>query len=198
MPKSLKKFVPSWAILFLFSPSNLTVIIIITLPFQLFFLKLFFPSCVVFFFPSTCLSFVCVIAIIFCSVTFLVWFLVFLLFYFKCQSYKESLKIYPKRRLGWLLFRYFVTIFSLTCLTLLVLCCFFCFFLCYNFFLYFFLVHGQVNGPVLVEDTCLCFNALKGLPGGYSCYFIFVLWKLELYNLTGYDWMFQISAGPYM
>ncbi|KAK8577734.1 hypothetical protein V6N13_028000 [Hibiscus sabdariffa] len=23
----------------------------------------------------------------------------------------------------------------------------------------------QVNGPVLVEDTCLCFNALKGLPG---------------------------------
>ena len=23
----------------------------------------------------------------------------------------------------------------------------------------------QVDGPVLVEDTCLCFNALKGLPG---------------------------------
>jgi inosine triphosphate pyrophosphatase len=23
------------------------------------------------------------------------------------------------------------------------------------------------NGPVLVEDTCLCFNALKGLPGPY-------------------------------
>ncbi|KAL4350099.1 hypothetical protein AHAS_Ahas10G0108100 [Arachis hypogaea] len=23
----------------------------------------------------------------------------------------------------------------------------------------------QVNGPVLVEDTCLCFNAMKGLPG---------------------------------
>ncbi|XP_062166282.1 inosine triphosphate pyrophosphatase isoform X2 [Alnus glutinosa] len=23
----------------------------------------------------------------------------------------------------------------------------------------------EVNGPVLVEDTCLCFNALKGLPG---------------------------------
>jgi inosine triphosphate pyrophosphatase len=22
-----------------------------------------------------------------------------------------------------------------------------------------------VKGPVLVEDTCLCFNALKGLPG---------------------------------
>ncbi|KAK3905403.1 inosine triphosphate pyrophosphatase-like protein, partial [Staphylotrichum tortipilum] len=25
----------------------------------------------------------------------------------------------------------------------------------------------QVQGPVLVEDTCLCFNALKGLPGPY-------------------------------
>lgn len=23
----------------------------------------------------------------------------------------------------------------------------------------------HVKGPVLVEDTCLCFNALKGLPG---------------------------------
>ncbi|KAK1290321.1 Inosine triphosphate pyrophosphatase [Acorus calamus] len=23
----------------------------------------------------------------------------------------------------------------------------------------------EVNGPVLVEDTCLCFNALNGLPG---------------------------------
>lgn len=23
----------------------------------------------------------------------------------------------------------------------------------------------RVNGPVLVEDTCLCFNALQGLPG---------------------------------
>lgn len=22
-----------------------------------------------------------------------------------------------------------------------------------------------VQGPVIVEDTCLCFNALKGLPG---------------------------------
>ncbi len=22
-----------------------------------------------------------------------------------------------------------------------------------------------INGPTLVEDTCLCFNALQGLPG---------------------------------
>ncbi|KAH7321455.1 inosine triphosphate pyrophosphatase-like protein [Rhexocercosporidium sp. MPI-PUGE-AT-0058] len=26
---------------------------------------------------------------------------------------------------------------------------------------------AAVNGPVLVEDTCLCFNALKELPGPY-------------------------------
>src|SRR6201995_299586 len=25
----------------------------------------------------------------------------------------------------------------------------------------------QIKGPVLVEDTCLCFNALKELPGPY-------------------------------
>ena len=25
----------------------------------------------------------------------------------------------------------------------------------------------EVNGPVLVEDTALCFNALNGLPGPY-------------------------------
>lgn len=27
----------------------------------------------------------------------------------------------------------------------------------------------QVKAPVLVEDTCLCFNALKQLPGPYVC-----------------------------
>lgn len=35
----------------------------------------------------------------------------------------------------------------------------------------------KVNGPVLVEDTCLCFNSLKGLPGKYctrsSCFNMF-------------------------
>ena len=25
----------------------------------------------------------------------------------------------------------------------------------------------EVNGAVMVEDTCLCFNAYKGLPGPY-------------------------------
>lgn len=26
---------------------------------------------------------------------------------------------------------------------------------------------NQIGGPVIVEDTCLCFDALKGLPGPY-------------------------------
>ena len=25
----------------------------------------------------------------------------------------------------------------------------------------------RIQGPVIVEDTCLCFNALGGLPGPY-------------------------------
>lgn len=30
----------------------------------------------------------------------------------------------------------------------------------------------QVQGPVLVEDTALCFNAMKGLPGPYIKWFL--------------------------
>jgi inosine triphosphate pyrophosphatase len=30
----------------------------------------------------------------------------------------------------------------------------------------------QVKGPVIVEDTCLCFNALNGLPGPYIKWFL--------------------------
>ncbi|XP_034938485.1 inosine triphosphate pyrophosphatase [Chelonus insularis] len=29
-----------------------------------------------------------------------------------------------------------------------------------------------IKGPVIVEDTCLCFNAMKGLPGPYIKYFL--------------------------
>ncbi|KAH6684375.1 inosine triphosphate pyrophosphatase-like protein [Halenospora varia] len=36
-----------------------------------------------------------------------------------------------------------------------------------------------VKGPVLVEDTCLCFNALKELPGPY------IKWFLEALGLEG-------------
>jgi inosine triphosphate pyrophosphatase len=28
-------------------------------------------------------------------------------------------------------------------------------------------IHLQINGPVLVEDTCLCFKAMNDLPGPY-------------------------------
>jgi len=30
----------------------------------------------------------------------------------------------------------------------------------------------QIGGPVIVEDTCLCFNALNGLPGPYVKWFL--------------------------
>eukprot|EP01135_Chromosphaera_perkinsii_P007094 Nk52_evm3s689 gene=Nk52_evmTU3s689 len=37
----------------------------------------------------------------------------------------------------------------------------------------------KVQGPVLTEDTCLCFNALNGLPGPY------IKWFLEKTGLDG-------------
>ncbi|KAL8772568.1 MAG: hypothetical protein Q9209_002229 [Squamulea sp. 1 TL-2023] len=41
----------------------------------------------------------------------------------------------------------------------------------------------QVEGPVLVEDTCLGFNALKGLPGPYIKWFLEALGHEGLNNL---------------
>lgn len=32
--------------------------------------------------------------------------------------------------------------------------------------------YKHIGGPVLVEDTCLCFNAYKGLPGPYIKWFL--------------------------
>ncbi|KAL3281558.1 hypothetical protein HHI36_004766 [Cryptolaemus montrouzieri] len=40
-----------------------------------------------------------------------------------------------------------------------------------------------VKGPVIVEDTCLCFNALKGLPGPYIKWFLQQLEPEGLYKL---------------
>jgi hypothetical protein len=47
----------------------------------------------------------------------------------------------------------------------------------------------KIGGPVLVEDTCLCFNALKGLPGVFLLlllpallYSQIGLWKIFLYR----------------
>ncbi|KAJ5033478.1 uncharacterized protein L3040_008593 [Drepanopeziza brunnea f. sp. 'multigermtubi'] len=42
---------------------------------------------------------------------------------------------------------------------------------------------AAVNGPVLVEDTCLCFNALKELPGPYIKWFLDALGHEGLNNL---------------
>ncbi|XP_039448849.1 inosine triphosphate pyrophosphatase [Culex pipiens pallens] len=41
----------------------------------------------------------------------------------------------------------------------------------------------NVKGPVLVEDTCLCFNALKGLPGPYIKWFLEKLGPEGLHKL---------------
>jgi len=40
-----------------------------------------------------------------------------------------------------------------------------------------------VQGPVIVEDTCLCFNALKGLPGPYIKWFLEKLGPEGLYKM---------------
>ncbi|XP_072429654.1 inosine triphosphate pyrophosphatase [Chiloscyllium punctatum] len=44
----------------------------------------------------------------------------------------------------------------------------------------------QIQGPVIVEDTCLCFNALGGLPGPY------IKWFLEKLCPEG---LFKMLAG---
>mmetsp|Transcript_7565 Transcript_7565/g.14032 ORF Transcript_7565/g.14032 Transcript_7565/m.14032 type:complete len:228 (+) Transcript_7565:227-910(+) len=62
----------------------------------------------------------------------------------------------------------------------------------------------KVGGPVIVEDTCLCFNALKGLPGPYIKWFLTKLGHDGLNKLvqpyddkTGYALCtFGFSAGP--
>ncbi|VDD93788.1 unnamed protein product [Enterobius vermicularis] len=46
----------------------------------------------------------------------------------------------------------------------------------------------HIDGPVIVEDTCLCFNALGGLPGPYIKWFLQKLKPAGLYRLlTGFE-----------
>ncbi|XP_017887376.1 inosine triphosphate pyrophosphatase isoform X2 [Ceratina calcarata] len=40
-----------------------------------------------------------------------------------------------------------------------------------------------IKGPVIVEDTCLCFNAMKGLPGPYVKWFLDKLGPEGLYQM---------------
>lgn len=42
-----------------------------------------------------------------------------------------------------------------------------------------------IQGPVIVEDTCLCFNALNGLPGPYIKWFLDALKPPGLFKLVG-------------
>lgn len=62
----------------------------------------------------------------------------------------------------------------------------------------------EVGGAVMVEDTCLCFNALGGLPGPYIKWFLEKIGLEGLNNLlaaypdkTAYaQCVFAFSAGP--
>ncbi|KAL6971133.1 hypothetical protein U1Q18_030813 [Sarracenia purpurea var. burkii] len=66
------------------------------------------------------------------------------------------------------------------------------------------LAANEVNGPVLVEDTCLCFNALKGLPGPYIKWFLQKIGHEGLNNLlVAYEdksayalCVFSLALGP--
>ena len=66
------------------------------------------------------------------------------------------------------------------------------------------LAAAQVQGPVLVEDTSLCFNALGGLPGIYIKWFLDKLGHEGLNNLlaaytdkSAYaQCIFSLSLGP--
>jgi inosine triphosphate pyrophosphatase len=66
------------------------------------------------------------------------------------------------------------------------------------------LAAAQVGGPVLVEDTSLCFNALGGLPGVYIKWFLEKIGHEGLNNLlaaypdkSGYaQCIFSFSLGP--
>merc|ERR1719162_1033762 len=66
------------------------------------------------------------------------------------------------------------------------------------------LAAAEVGGPVMCEDCCLCYNALKGLPGPYIKWFLDKL-GLDGLNklLAGYEdkstyalCIFGLCAGP--
>ena len=42
----------------------------------------------------------------------------------------------------------------------------------------------NLKGPILVEDTSLCFNAYGGLPGPYIKYFLKAIKQEGLYNMA--------------
>jgi inosine triphosphate pyrophosphatase len=62
----------------------------------------------------------------------------------------------------------------------------------------------EINGPILIEDTSLCFNALGGLPGVYIKWFFEKVGNEGLYKMlegfedkSGYaQCIFTFCAGP--
>ena len=47
----------------------------------------------------------------------------------------------------------------------------------------------EVAGPTITEDTCLCYNALGGLPG------VYIKWFLQV-GAPGCVRVFGLRAGP--
>lgn len=47
-----------------------------------------------------------------------------------------------------------------------------------------------VEGPVIVEDTCLCFNALGGLPGIYSVHYFTVRFLRLITHFFSVNYLF--------
>ncbi|KAA8548479.1 hypothetical protein F0562_000254 [Nyssa sinensis] len=114
-----------------------------------------------------------------------------------CQNYKANLQTFPKKRLDWLQRRYSLPLPLSLCM-------------CVYIYIYIKRVltvvcgNAKVNGPVLVEDTCLCFNALKGLPGPYIKWFLQKIGHGGLNNLLlAYEdksayalCVFSLALGP--
>lgn len=48
------------------------------------------------------------------------------------------------------------------------------------------IAYSKVNKPCIVEDTCLCFNVLKGLPGVYMFVINFFNYLLFLHLENGF------------
>ncbi|XP_048395696.1 inosine triphosphate pyrophosphatase isoform X2 [Stegostoma tigrinum] len=57
-----------------------------------------------------------------------------------------------------------------------------------SFLSHWFPKRSTIQGPVIVEDTCLCFNAFGGLPGPYIKWFLEKLYPEGLYKmLAGFE-----------
>lgn len=60
------------------------------------------------------------------------------------------------------------------------------------------LLNWKVKGPVLVEDTCLCFNALKGLPGAYIKCHIYACLFYTCFDISLCEWLMMECSNSFV